>query len=146
MQQYTFAFCRLFDTGANEDLRKSSYPGSDVVLVCLPAVDIQQNDVRVVKNELKLFIEEAKRFCNCIVIVGTKSDEKGERTDSIRMGWNLVRELGAQIYCEHSSHPSFDSMRLPESSLGLGFSAEEFLRDDFFREIVHRQFEMDLHR
>ena len=100
------ASLRLFDTGEDKELRSTAYPGADVVLVCFPVEDLHMSG-KALKNQLTKFATEAGNMRT--VLVGMKSDTKKDDTSSAN-GWNLAKELSAQIYLECSSTANDDSV------------------------------------
>lgn len=62
---------------------------------------------KALKNQLTKFATEAGNMRT--VLVGMKSDTKKDDTSSAN-GWNLAKELSAQIYLECSSTANDDSV------------------------------------
>ena len=65
-------------------------------------------DIAVLKSQLKEFTDEAGKMST--VLVGMKSDLKKDDGSSAN-GWNLMKELSAEIYLECSSTAKDDSIQ-----------------------------------
>ena len=77
---------RLFDTGADPELRTSGYQDADVVLLCFPATDLTLMDKEGLRSSLQVYTDETSKLAPekqpCVILVGTKADLKEAKKDS----------------------------------------------------------------
>ena len=77
---------RLFDTGADPELRTSGYQDADVVLLCFPATDLTLKDREGLKSSLQVYTDETSKLAPekqpCVILVGTKTDLKEAKKGS----------------------------------------------------------------
>ena len=95
--------CSIWDTGLDADIRKSTFPGANAIMICFP---VNQSGDEMLKT-LRHFAEEA-RDCPNVFLVGTKTElRRGseENVISPKRGVKLVKELNAAGYLESLEFP-----------------------------------------
>ena len=60
----------MWDTGEDEDIRKSSYPGADAVMICF---SVERRGAELTKT-LKSLAKEAAAHCKLVFLIGTKTE------------------------------------------------------------------------
>ena len=104
-----FHFHSIWDTGLDGDIRKSTFPGADAIMICFP---VNQSSDEMF-GTLKQFAEEAKAACHNLFLVGTKTDLRGdpeETSVSLKRGIKLARGLNAIAYLECSTQDNNNSV------------------------------------
>ena len=94
-------FLSLWDTGENEEIRKGIYSRADAIVVCFPVQGDNEENFDMLKN----FFDESADFCKKIFLVGTKTDERGEKEgkEGFKQGVALAKKLNMQAYLECSA-------------------------------------------